>query len=345
MSEKRIYNAFDNIKASDALKNKTKEYLHNEIVKRESMETRVTASRKRVSAVLAVCVSAIIFGIGGLVVWFQAVSFISIDVNPSIELSVNRWERVVGVKAYDENSEDIANMPLKGKKYEEALSMLIAREEELGFLGSGSLADICVSSYNHERQRNIVKFLTKFSFDYFGDVVVKYNSVSMDLREEANQHNISTGKYRAILKLHELNSDGEITDSVIENYKDLSINELYKRIDGIIENPNDDDNDNQTVDDDQDEIPVETTDPTTTTAPQSNDTQNNNTTGTTQGNSTSHHNESEGSQTTTSSSHHGAASTKQQQSTKRQGSANTQATTAAPKTTKRQSGGRHNHHH
>ena len=50
--------------------------------------------------------------------WVQRpVSYVSIDVNPSIELALNRFDRVVYAAAYNLEGEEILNgLSLKGKK-------------------------------------------------------------------------------------------------------------------------------------------------------------------------------------------------------------------------------------
>lgn len=88
----KIHNAFDNIKADNQLKESTKQVL---LVKRRKKTVQAKHVLFKKKFAIACLLLMFITGIKGYS-WIQSpVSYISIDVNPSIELALNCFDRVV----------------------------------------------------------------------------------------------------------------------------------------------------------------------------------------------------------------------------------------------------------
>ena len=95
----RVKDAFDCIHAEEALKKSTKDFLREQLYKDH---TRRRFPYKRMAAVMA-CLLLVIAGWRGYSAYFTAVFTISVDVNPSIELDVNRFDEVISVAAYNQD--------------------------------------------------------------------------------------------------------------------------------------------------------------------------------------------------------------------------------------------------
>ena len=121
--ENKIQNAFDSIKADSGLKETTKELLSSKR-RKEDRGCRRMRIQKTIAAVCGMLL--LVTGIGGFW-WMQTpVSYVSIDVNPSVELALNRFDRVVSAKAYNPEGEEILReLSLKGKKYIEAIDAVV----------------------------------------------------------------------------------------------------------------------------------------------------------------------------------------------------------------------------
>lgn len=76
---------FEPIKAEEALKESTRAFLAEQI-----NDTARTAKRRRCHAYALACVCLLLVLIGGPWMYFTPTAEISIDINPSIELSLNR---------------------------------------------------------------------------------------------------------------------------------------------------------------------------------------------------------------------------------------------------------------
>ena len=123
----QIHNAFDSIKADDKLKRSTKQFIsakHEE----KTQFFRKPAFRRAAAAVCMIFVLAL--GLEGYF-WIQTpVSYISIDVNPSIELALNRFNRVVSAEAYNEEAAEILKgLSLKWKNYTQAMEEIVDGKE------------------------------------------------------------------------------------------------------------------------------------------------------------------------------------------------------------------------
>ena len=117
----KIYDAFEHVTADAGLKESTMRYLSD---KRQKNVRRV---RHPVQAALAAAcmVVVLLLGMNGYS-WFLApVSYVSIDVNPSVELALNKLDRVVSATAYNKQGEELLKgMSLRGKKYIQAIEQI-----------------------------------------------------------------------------------------------------------------------------------------------------------------------------------------------------------------------------
>ena len=92
----KVHDAFDHIQANKNLKESTKKFLSGKRRKRR-WDVYSLAFQRIFAVVCMVLVAAA--GIKGYS-WVQTpVSYVSIDINPSIELELNRFDKVVTVTA------------------------------------------------------------------------------------------------------------------------------------------------------------------------------------------------------------------------------------------------------
>lgn len=99
----KIYDAFEHVTADAGLKESTMRYLS------DKRQKNVRRFRHPVQAALAAAcmVVVLLLGMNGYS-WFLApVSYVSIDVNPSVELALNKLDRVVSATAYNKQGEEL----------------------------------------------------------------------------------------------------------------------------------------------------------------------------------------------------------------------------------------------
>lgn len=80
---------------------------------------------RRRALALAACLVLAALGIGGFIWAWQPTAYVAIDINPSLELGINRLDRVASARAYNADGEAVlAETALVGKTYEKALDAL-----------------------------------------------------------------------------------------------------------------------------------------------------------------------------------------------------------------------------
>lgn len=203
----RIHNAFDCIKADERLKQSTKQYILAEH-KKKTQIFRKPAFRRTAAAVCMIC--ALALGINGYLWVRKPVSYISIDVNPSIELALNRFNRVISAEAYNEEAEEILKgLSLKWKEYTEAMAQIVDGTEMNVYLTDGSelVFTVAADGGRNEELKSGIE-------NYCGNTGRKCHSYSADTEivDEAHGNGLSLGKYYAYLQLYQYDDTVTVDD-------------------------------------------------------------------------------------------------------------------------------------
>lgn len=224
----RIKNAFDAVHAEDSLKAKTRTALR----KRMSVRTLSFVSRRLI--VSFACLLLVLIGFGGTNLYFTPASAISIDVNPSIELGVNRFGRVVKVTGYNEDGEQLARVvDLRYMEYTAAIERLMTSPAMADYLSVDSLVSITViggTDAESEAMRSRIA-----SCDYTSAGNVRCQCGNRQMVSEAHEAGLSVGKYQVFLQLRE--ADPSIT---VEDVTGLSMREMRDWLDRLTGSTQDD---------------------------------------------------------------------------------------------------------
>lgn len=219
MNEK-LKNAFGSIHAEADLKDSTREFLFCKMsgyaVKRTSIQRNLM--------VVAACLMLVLasFG-GGYWAYFTPVSAISIDINPSIEFSINRFGRVLSVESFNDDGIGLASaLDVRFMGYMDAIDQVLNNKAIIGYLAQDEVLSIMVVSSNGELQREILVNIER--------CVAGHNNVycgTGNYEDVATAHTqgLSFGKYRAFLELQSL--DPSITPEDIQGW---TMREIRDRI-------------------------------------------------------------------------------------------------------------------
>lgn len=224
------------IRATNELKRNTLQYLSDQQTSKSRARTRYLFRY----ALAAVCLF-LLLGAGGYSIYRTPVSYISIDVNPSIELSINRFGKVVSAEAYNEDGQNVLeHVSLKNVSYIQAIDRLLADESDHHFLRKGSLLVFTVIS---DQSHSIMEEIRTNEFAQTYETLM-YTSDTACM-EEAHSHEMSFGIYRAYLELSQY--DESIT---VEDCHGMSMGEIQTRIEGCRHHDGtQDQNDSQNQDD------------------------------------------------------------------------------------------------
>lgn len=211
-----IQDSLKNIRASKELKQNTLQYLQERQNKTRRFRTRVIYRYA-----FAIATLLLLIGASGYSVYRRPVSYISIDVNPSIELGINRFEKVVSTKSYNEEGQTVTEqVSLKNVSYMQAIDRLLKDDAYSPYLTKNSLLVFTVISDHAEA---IVEELNASEVFQNYDALT-YTSDSSCM-EEAHQHHMSFGKYRTYLEL--LQYDDGVT---IDDCHSMSMAEMHNKI-------------------------------------------------------------------------------------------------------------------
>ncbi|WP_080802633.1 anti-sigma-I factor RsgI family protein [Arabiibacter massiliensis] len=243
--EQRVCQAFDEVVAPESVKRETLAYLacraaQLESAAQESAEPvppaasehparrrsgafRAFTFRKAVAAAAA-CLVVAALGIGGFTAYAQPTAYVGIDVNPSVELCVNRFGLVVETRALNDDGRALLEgVSLEGLGYAEALAALTQSDAFAPYAQEGSFVEINVAS-DDERQAEELRSQS--------DACLKQlpcrgscHAVDEETWQAANAAGMGVGRYRAALELMEL--DPEVT---LEECETMSMRELRDRI-------------------------------------------------------------------------------------------------------------------
>lgn len=202
------------------------------------MTTKKMANRKWTS-LIAACLAVMLLGGGG--VFYQranaVASVVSLDVNPSIELKVNRSEKVLACTPLNEDAKailaDMSNgADLKGAKLDVAVNAIVGSLVRNGYLDSISSAImISVEDKDTARAEKLQRELTSTVDGVLQTSEAKAAVLTQTLtqdagrEQQARENNISTGKAALVNHVLALNSAlkfDALAKLSVEELKDLA---------------------------------------------------------------------------------------------------------------------------
>ncbi len=219
----KLREAFDQIKAENGLKQKTKDF----IMEKTRGYTRAKLVNYRRFASAFVCIALLLMG--GRWLYFTPTVEISIDINPSIELGVNRFDRIVSLESYNDDGKAIINsLNVKFMNYSDAVNQIIESEDIVSLLSNDEVMTIAVIGWETEQFEEI--FSTMQSCTVGKRNVYCYSAQGEEV-EAAHKAGLSYGKYKAFLEVQELNPN--ITVSEIQH---MTMREIRELIDELSQN-------------------------------------------------------------------------------------------------------------
>lgn len=219
----KFYDTFNKIKADESLKQKTAVFLEERI--------KNTKKNKFNFKVAVACASFILLAfVSAYYLYFTPISYVDIDVNPSVELLVNRFGKVIDVEAYNEDGEEILQgINVRHINYEKAIDELIYAMEQNGYLTEDETMFLTVQTATVNKENSMVNDL-KTKIDSI--IKLKYENmesevfaVTEEVRTSAHEKQMTPAKYLAISELQQFD-----TTATYESCRNHSMNEINQMI-------------------------------------------------------------------------------------------------------------------
>jgi len=190
--------------------------------------------KRKIALALGAC---IILGSGGGAYAYakNPVAYVSMDINPSVELGVNAFDKVVSVEAYNEDGKKILeDTNLINSNVSDAVSTVISNAISDGYITKDvtTTAAVAVEITTSTDKENVATKLNESLKEVADktldnnnvDVEVETEKVALARRDEARTLGITPGKLNLIQKLQAL--DPTIT---VEEYKSSSVKDIQKK--------------------------------------------------------------------------------------------------------------------
>ncbi len=230
------------IKAEDELKEKTLNYIRmeaNKIKQKNNIKNNdekyfgkgIFGMKKLAGALLSITVLALV-ALGGFNIYNNPVAYVSMDINPSVELGLNFMNRVVSVEGINEDGKGLlTETKLRNMTADEAVQVLVQEANKKGYINDDGSSVVAITALadneqDAEQLQDRIKDRVKEMINEKNmECVVYADHANLELRNEAENYDISPGKYRLIQMLQELDVNIEVNE-----YKEATVKEIMLKI-------------------------------------------------------------------------------------------------------------------
>lgn len=157
-------------------------------------------------------------------------AYISLDVNPSISLSVNRYGKVIKANAYNaEGGAVVDSVDARNKDYTEAVRLMINSPRMQPYLAGTSTVWVAVQAADSARVREVESsvqgIVQEALVRHHSGAHVEVACVDEQTRQMAETSGVSAAKYTAILELQQYDAGVSV-----EEYRHHSMHDITTEI-------------------------------------------------------------------------------------------------------------------
>ena len=175
--------------------------------------------------------AALLLGFGGNHIYNTAIacSYVSLDINPSIEYTLNRQDCVLDVTAVNEDAEEIVEQlkeqGIKKESLADAISMTADLLQENGYIIEEETDYILINvASDSDKKSETLKKEAQRVFDEINtenedNIHLTMTESTISERKEARSQGVSAGEYKEIQS---------IGDEDVSKYKDMKVKELLE---------------------------------------------------------------------------------------------------------------------
>ena len=219
-----------------ALKSKILARAAAEMPPAKTQEIKHTAQRAWRKPILAVAMIALLVctcSLGAAGLYFEDYESVYVDTNPSIELVLNRFERIHEVVYHNEDAQRVfADVELKGMRAEDGMETIIDALFAQGYITED--AEICISTSskkNADTQKLLEKMTEKAQKKAQSNGCnANFSSEKLSKQEieQAKEQNISPAKLKRIQAIRAL--DPSYTEEQLAEMDINTLSKLYKEL-------------------------------------------------------------------------------------------------------------------
>ena len=192
-------------------------------------------AKTKLWSALTAAVLVLVLGVSSYA-YFTPVSTVSLDVNPSLEFNLNRFEKVLSVHAYGEAGQQIINqLQLKNKSIDEAIMLALQQMSQEGYLGVGEENGIMISAAfkNSGQEQSLVARLKARVEGELEDLELEAEVEAIGVGYErvlaARLLDMTPGKLNLLERL-QASAELDTEDYEISEWRDSSVKEIMQEI-------------------------------------------------------------------------------------------------------------------
>ncbi len=191
-------------------------------------DTKITTMKKRNVLLLSGIMLALLAV--GFIIWGYLTvpsNYISLDVNPSIEIQTNRLGQVVSIKPVNEDAKQVmAGYQLTDKNLEVVIKNIVDRMILNGYLAPDKDNQVLISMENNadaELKKNLDAVISAYLEEKQLNATLLHQNVELDINaiKAAQENNISAGKMELISELVQGDPTLSIEELSTERISDL----------------------------------------------------------------------------------------------------------------------------
>ena len=191
----------------------------------------VITSMPRITKTVAAAALIVLIGSGAFYELAVPVSYISEDVNPSVEYALNRRDQVLQVAPLNEDAQTVVNdLKVTGDTLTNAVERVRTRLEESDYLNGDDYILFSVVSDSDEHAARLEQELSELlSAEESAGSAVTFSilQASDEDRREAQKHQMSMGRLREMLDIH--GKDALENDKLISKYQKMPVQKLFDK--------------------------------------------------------------------------------------------------------------------
>lgn len=164
-------------------------------------------------------------------VYFFPTVFISVDINPSLELGINRLNRVVSVKGFNEDGEILAKkLDIRFMDYQDALNLILKNPKISELLAADGVMSFCVVGRNRGKNQEM-KILSTLEEKTKTSLNTYCHYADFKEVKEAHHQGLSYGKYKALMQLKK-----NYPEIQPENFRNIPMKDIHRMLENSGEN-------------------------------------------------------------------------------------------------------------
>lgn len=233
--ENALKQAFDGMRAPqdvcDAALDAIEDYRASQHGDAGSTVAGNVAPRKRWGRVVgrvlaaAACVLAVAAGVLGVRMQTMPAAYVGVDVNPSLELSVNAFGTVLAAQPLNDDGQAVLQeVSLEGESFEDALAALLSSGGIAAYAGDNPYIEISVTTDDDALAARL-QGASEECLNRLG-CEGSCHRADAEMREEAHHAGMGIGKYEAAKQLMQLDESVALDDCA-----NMTMREIHDRID------------------------------------------------------------------------------------------------------------------